>query len=227
MRKTMIFGTVAAVSIALAACNQSTSSNPTPANPPKQTASKEAPGSRNETVSAAKDAVNSAAGQVGAELAASTDSFVAGAAMGDMYEIESSKLAMERSRSKDVKDFAKMMIDAHTKRAADLKSVISKTGITTPIPAALDARHQSLIDDLKGAKREDFDGRYVSQQEGAHNEALILMRGYANSGDNPDMKSFAAKTQGAVQMHIDMLKTLDDAMAGKDKRAENNNKPHG
>jgi putative membrane protein len=36
-----------------------------------------------------------------------------------------------------------------------------------------------MLDNLRGAEEEDFDGRYLEQQENAHKEALILMRGYA------------------------------------------------
>ena len=36
-----------------------------------------------------------------------------------------------------------------------------------------------MIDNLTGAKDEDFDARYLNQQENAHQEALILFRGYA------------------------------------------------
>jgi putative membrane protein len=217
-----MLGSIAALSFALSACNQNTTASAPAPSQTSQTASTEpAPGSRNETVSAAKDAIASAVGTVSAELTATTKGFVEGAAMSDMYEIEASKIALQRGRSKDVKDFAQMMIDAHTKTTDDLKDALAHSNLMVQLPEQLDSRHQGLINDLKGAKAQDFDGRYLSQQTGAHDEALVLMRGYAKDGDNPDVKAFAASTMPKVQMHLDMLKTLTDERAARQKRADN------
>src|SRR5262252_6869230 len=103
MRKTMLFGTIAVLSIAVAACNQNSTTSSVPADQTKLAAQEPAPGSKNETVSATKDAVAGAVGTVGAELTTSTPGFVQAVAMGDMYEIEASKIAMTRAIDADVK----------------------------------------------------------------------------------------------------------------------------
>jgi hypothetical protein len=36
--------------------------------------------------------------------------------------------------------------------------------------------------------------RYIAQQIDAHNEVLILMKGYAKDGDTPAIKTLAGKT---------------------------------
>ena len=70
---------------------------------------------------------------------------------------------------------------------------------------------KGMIDELRGAKAADFDNRYLSQQVDAHNEALILMQGYAKDGDVAPVKAFANDTAGAVQMHLNMAQQLYDA----------------
>jgi putative membrane protein len=65
-----------------------------------------------------------------------------------------------------------------------------------------------MIDELRGAKAEDFDNRYLSQQIDAHKEALILIRGYAKDGDVATVQQFAAKTAPVVQQHLDMAQNL-------------------
>jgi putative membrane protein len=222
MRKTVLFGTIAVLSIALSACNQSTTSSNTPASGQAQTAKQEpAPGSKNETVSAARDAVAGAVGTLSAELTSSSRGFVESAAMGDMYEVEASKIAAMRARSDDVKKFAQAMIDAHTATTDELRSALARSGVNMSLPVVFDSRHQGLLDDLKGAKAEDFDGRYIAQQENAHQEALILMRGYAKDGDNPQVKSFADRTVPKVQMHLDMIKSIDETHKASKRRADN------
>jgi putative membrane protein len=66
-----------------------------------------------------------------------------------------------------------------------------------------------MIDDLRGAKAADFDHRYLVQQVAAHKEAQILMRGYAKSGDNGAVKSFAAETLPAVEDHLAMAQKME------------------
>ena len=217
MHRTMMLGTVAAVAIAvLAGCNQNTASTPAPT---QTAASEPAPGTNSEALSALQDAVAGGVGAVSAELVTTTKGFVEAAAMGDMYEVEASKLAAERAMASDVKTFAKAMIDAHTQTTMELKAALKGSREAIEIPATLDDRHQGMLDNLKGAKDADFDNRFIAQQTNAHNEALILMRGYAKDGDNAPLKAMAEKTAPAVQMHLDMIAEIERAHRTADTQA--------
>ncbi|WP_293882378.1 DUF4142 domain-containing protein [Sphingomonas sp.] len=153
---------------------------------------------------AANDSVDN-----GAMMAsASTPDFVKNAAMGDMYEIASSKLAATMATSAGLKKFAAEMITAHTATTAGLKAAIAKDGVKDMPPAMLDAEHQGMIDGLKGAKGETFDTLYKSQQTEAHTKALALMHGYATGGDQAALKGFASDTAPKVQTHLDMLNKM-------------------
>jgi putative membrane protein len=228
MHRKILFGTVAAASLTLlAACNRETASNvsapPADATPIQVAQNEPAPGSKSETVSATKDAVAGAVGTVSAELTSSTKGFVNGAADGDMYEVQAGQLGSMRAQMPELKKFAKEMVDAHTQTTSELKSVLAKAAPGVMPPTELDSRHQEMLNDLKGAKDEDFDGRYIAQQIDAHNEALILMRGYSNRGDNADLKSFALETMPKVQMHLDMINDIDRKHRAADAQARNTN----
>jgi putative membrane protein len=140
--------------------------------------------------------------------AASTPDFVKNAAMSDMYEIASSKLAATMSNSSAVKKFAAQMIAAHTATTAGLKAAIAKDGVTDSPPAKLDAEHQALVDALKATKGDAFDALYRSQQTDAHTKALALMKGYATTGDQAALKAFASDTAPKVKSHLDMLTAM-------------------
>ena len=224
MHNKIMLGTVATAGLMLlAACNQETASTAPAANtPPAQTAQNEpAPGSKNETVSAVKDAVAGAVGTIAAELTTSTKGFVDEAALTDMYEVQAGQLATTRAHAADVKNFGQKMVDDHTKTTNELKSILTKSAPNFMPPMQLDSRREGLLNDLKGAKDEDFEGRYIAQQSNIHNEALILMRGYAKDGDNPDIKTFAANVQPVVQMHIDMITDIERAHRARDAQARN------
>jgi putative membrane protein len=171
-----------------------------------------APGTSNDTASAVKDTASHAVGVVTNEMTSSLKGFATEAAVSDMFEVAAAKVAVERSTNADAKAFANKMITAHTETTAQLKALLVSHKDVVP-PATLDNRHQGMLDELRGAKAEDFDGRYMAQQVDAHKEALILMQGYAKDGDDPKVKSFANKTAGAVQMHLNMAEKLDTKLS--------------
>ena len=168
-----------------------------------------APGSASETLSAVKDSTMGAIGMVSAQMTHSMAGFVTAAAASDMYEVEAGKIARSRAQSDAVRDLAGMMVKAHTATTASLKKILASNKLHVTPPAHLDDRRQNMIDDLRGAKAEDFDHRYLAQQEAAHKEAQILMRGYAQDGDNAAVKQFAAETLPKVEEHLSMVTELE------------------
>ena len=176
------------------------------------------PGTRSESMSAMRDSTAGVVGKVSAKLTNTTEGFVTAAAVSDMYEVTAGEIALQRAQSPKVKDFARQMIEAHKGTTSQLKSVIASNNIKVMPPAHVDGRRQGVLDNLRGAKAEDFDHRYMSQQVAAHKEADILMRDYAKDGDNAAVREFAAATSQAVKMHLSMAEKLDKGQ----KTASNN-----
>jgi putative membrane protein len=141
-------------------------------------------------------------------MTTTTKGFAQDAAISDMYEVEAGKIAQARGKSAAVREFGARMVKAHSQTTDKLKALLAATHPDITPPATVDSRREGLLDDLRGAKDEDFDKRYISQQIDAHNEALILMKGYAKDGDTPAIKAFAAKTASVVQQHLNAAKKL-------------------
>ena len=140
--------------------------------------------------------------------APSTTDFVQKAAMSDMYEIESGKLATEKGQSDAIKQFGQQMVEAHTKTTEELKGIMQRKNIKVDLPTKLDSAHQKLIDDLTSASAQDFDKTYATQQVDGHEKAKSLFKKYAERGDDADVKSFAQKTLPVVEHHLDEAKKL-------------------
>lgn len=146
-----------------------------------------------------------------------TQSFVTTVPNANEFEIQSSRLAQEKSPSADVKAFAGQMIADHTKAAEDLKAALSQGQTTASIKPAgpgLQPKEQQLLDELKGLDGKDFDRKYIEMQTDAHKEAVALFSTYANSGDDPAMKEFAKKTLPVLKMHEKHVKELAVAHQG-------------
>jgi putative membrane protein len=208
MRYSVLIGTAAALSLALAACNENTVADRDGTADVATTEPAPAPAAPTVDPTAAKDASGIAGTTPTVEFTAETRDYVQKAAMGDLYEIEASKVALARSQSADVKEFAQQMVDAHTRSSDDLKARLARAGQIVELPTMLDAEHQKMLDDLKAANARTFDARYAAGQKEAHDQALMLHRDYAMRGTVADLKAFAADIVPKIEMHVQMAAEL-------------------
>lgn len=134
-------------------------------------------------------------------------SYVAVAAVGDMFEMESSRLALQRSKDRAVLDFANMMLADHANMTAKLKTAAS--GANLPVPNELDTKHKSMLKALQDTRSEaEFNQAYLAAQVRAHEEALGLHQTYAKTGGQMALKQVAQGAVPVVQGHLDRLKTM-------------------
>ena len=140
--------------------------------------------------------------------APATQEFVTKVAISDMMEIQSSELALARQPDADTKPFAEKMVKDHQQTSKELKALVDGGKVKAMLPTALDAEHQKKFDELKAKTGKDFDRAYDQMQMQAHEDAVKLFEAYAGSGDNPDLKAWAAKTLPHLKEHLAMAKKL-------------------
>lgn len=136
--------------------------------------------------------------------------FVMKAAQGGMTEVQLGQLAADKGTSQDVKDFGSKMVTDHGKANDELKSIASSKGIT--LPDKLDAKHQAMVDKMNGLSRTAFDKAYVDAMVAAHKKDDALFTKEASSGQDADIKAFAAKTDEMVKMHLSMIQGIQSKM---------------
>lgn len=164
---------------------------------------------QNKPANIAQDSAGAAVGMGTAAIGSiSADAFVEAAAMGDMYEIEAARMALERSKSVEIKRLAQMILTDHSASSAKLKALVDSGQISQTLPTALDERRKGLLDNLRGAGGTDFDGRWIKQQVSAHHEAFALMNGYKTVGQDQVLKVFAAEAEPKIQAHLDMAQSM-------------------
>jgi putative membrane protein len=149
-----------------------------------------------------KTGINSVLG-----LSPTTRDFVQEAAISDMFEIASSKLAEQRADDA-TKAFAKQMIADHTKTSDELKAAVASDA-NTPLPIALDSSHQGKLDKLTGLTGEDFTKRYREMQVTAHENAVSLFERYAKGGDSGKLSHWAVETLPDLKHHLELARALE------------------
>jgi putative membrane protein len=130
--------------------------------------------------------------------------FIEESAAAGMAEVELGKLAVERGQSADVKRFAQMMIDEHSKAGDALKQVASRYNFTPP--ATLAEEHRELRDRLSRLQGAEFDREYMQAMVDSHENVVDHLEsrvdrhgaGSAYSGDAVGDNNAPARERGTT-----------------------------
>jgi putative membrane protein len=126
-------------------------------------------------------------------------SFIQKAASGGQQEIENGKMAEKQGKSADVKRIGARMVADHTNANKELTELANRKGVKF---------------DTRGVKAQnigaaDFDRQYLKLLEMVHKNTIAEFQTEAKSGDDRDLKAWAAKTLPTLQQHLAMV---EDAM---------------
>ena len=142
------------------------------------------------------------------QTAPSTDDFVKKVAISDMFEIQSSELALTKNPDADTKPFAERMIHDHQQTSKELKGLVDGGKVKVTLPTALDTEHQKKLDELRGKSGKEFDTAYDGAQLQGHKDAVALFEAYSQKGDNADLKKWAGTTLPHLKEHLTMAEKL-------------------
>jgi putative membrane protein len=141
--------------------------------------------------------------------------FASEAAIAGMAEVELGKMAMQQGSNAKVKSFGQQMVTDHSKAGDELKSIAKAKGMT--LPTALDPPHQATRDKLAKLSGAEFDRAYMDEMVMGHQTVAKKMMTEANSGADPELKAFAAKTVPTVQSHLKMAQDIQKEVSGTPK----------
>ena len=139
--------------------------------------------------------------------------FVHAAAIGGMAEVQLGDLAQQKAQSEAVKDFGRRMVEDHGKANEQLISIAKEVGI--PVPDELDQEHKAMRDRLQAMTGAEFDLAYIEGQVADHQKTTQLLEHEIGSGQQVDLKNFAAATLPVVIAHLRTAQELQAEMTGK------------
>lgn len=141
------------------------------------------------------------------------DDFVDEASAKGIAEIETGKLALQKSTSPDVKLFAQTLIDDHTAANKELAAIAQRKNLDVSTEAELMNKAKAFV--LKQRDGESFDEAFANNQVEAHKNAIELFKEAAASKD-ADLAAFATKTLPKLEHHLHMAKDLARVHTKKD-----------
>lgn len=133
------------------------------------------------------------------------DDFVEEASAAGIAEIESAKLALQKSTAGDVKSFAQSVITDHTAANRELASIAAKKKLKVSTEAELLNKAKAAV--LKQRDGESFDEAYANNQVKAHEDAIALFKKASVSPD-AELAKFAVATLPKLEHHLHEAQVL-------------------
>ena len=136
--------------------------------------------------------------------------FMEKAAHSGFAEVESSKLAIEKATSPEIKTFAEQMVKDHTQTNEELAALAQARGVKLPDgPSMTQKGKMKLLSTADGA---DFDRRYAeSMGIEAHRDTIELFEKASRNAKDAEIKAFAAGKLPALRHHLEMAQQLPQA----------------
>src|SRR5215472_2584959 len=130
----------------------------------------------------------------------------------NQVDIDAGKLAESRAQSKDVRDFAQLMINDHTgvnKSATELVTKLHVTPEPNPTSESLKQGGDQNLANLKGLTGHAFDEAYVDHEVAYHEAVLSAVdKTLIPSAKNADLKALLVKVRPAFVAHLEHAKQL-------------------
>jgi putative membrane protein len=196
MRPVLLAGSLLSMSL-LCGCETSTNVNQPTAN-------------SNSTINANATAQTSPVTTAPAMRSDST--FVNTVAMDGLAEVELARLAIQKAKSPDVKQFAQRMVTDHSKANVELKQLASNKNVT--LPAEPNAQQKADKDRLSKLSGAEFDREYMSLMASAHDKAVTAFEGEARDGREIDVKAWASKILPTLREHQTLAKQIAAKVSG-------------
>jgi putative membrane protein len=127
------------------------------------------------------------------------------AAAGGLAEVDFGTLAGKKAQG-DARDFARRMVDDHSRANKQLTDLARQAGI--PLPTELDPDHRAARANLDKAERAQFDTDYMSSQVLDHIKTVQLLKWEINSGQDADLQHFASAQLPIVLDHLRMAQDV-------------------
>jgi len=135
------------------------------------------------------------------------EQFVRYAYQGNNAEIITSQIALERSQSEAVRQYAERMINEHTQANQLLTEYASQRNIPFP-EDTVDPLSQAIADQLNQLSDAEFDQAYMGAQTNSHLRSIALYRTQLAQGEDEGLRNYAAQLLPAIQNHYQMASQM-------------------
>ncbi len=137
----------------------------------------------------------------------------------NQVDIDAGKVAEERGRSAEVKQFGRQMVAAHTgvnKQAVELVTRLKVTPQDNPTSQSLKSGGDTNVAHLKTLNGDQFDREYVDHEVVYHQQVLdAIDKTLIPGAKNADLKALLVAVRPAIAAHLEHAKMLQASLRGQ------------
>jgi putative membrane protein len=137
--------------------------------------------------------------------------FVKKAEDGNIKERNIGRVILDKSQNKDVKDYAQMLVDDHTRDLRRVVDLMNQKGMSQPRDLP-EVKHESLdkLDKLSGAA---LDREFVNMMVDDHQKQIAEFRKEVDTARDEDVKYYVMHTLPVLEEHLQKAKELQQKVS--------------
>jgi putative membrane protein len=132
--------------------------------------------------------------------------FVKKAMQDSIAEVQLGQLTLQKSNNDQVKQFARKMIDDHTKLNEQMRPVAQRLGVE--IPTEVSKKDKSLMSKMQALSGAAYDQAYIKDMVKDHKQDLSEFHMEASNGHGPSVKDAATQGSKTISEHLQMAQQL-------------------
>ena len=132
--------------------------------------------------------------------------FLTKSAQGSIYELASAKLALQKTKSPSIKQYATRLIKDHATYNKQLMKLAAEKKVT--LPTALDAQNKTKLASLQKLKGAAFDRQYIQETTQANVEDVKDMQKQSDATKDTALQVFIAQFLPVQQEHSQLASAL-------------------
>jgi len=120
------------------------------------------------------------------------------------------QMAMARSHNNEVKDFAKMLNEDHTKALEDVVALMDKKGVSHPMD--LDDVRKEAEEEIHGMSDATFDRDFINMMVVNHEKGVATFKMQAKTALDDNVRDFAEDLLPTLEKHLEKAKELQSKL---------------
>lgn len=125
-------------------------------------------------------------------------------------EIKLAELAVQRSRTSEVKDVAQSLLNEHTTSLNDLKRLAQAKAISVPVEEKESSKRK--LENIAEESGGDFDRAWVKEMIDAHENSIDKFEDREDDTEDAEVKAYIEKTLPVLREHLEGLKACKESL---------------
>ncbi|MBO0948258.1 DUF4142 domain-containing protein [Fibrella forsythiae] len=144
-------------------------------------------------------------------LSKADDHLMRQVAMGGLMQLETSKVAVQKSTNPEVREMAQAEVEEQTGLSAKLTAIAAAKGIT--LPTTPDAKTQAMVSQMQGMSGVELDRHYVREHAVKGHELLDKTLSKVESkGQDSNLLAVANAAHPLVKTHLKVARELNSKL---------------